>query len=262
VGRMIDVVNWDRLPRVTTLLRSLLLPALVGLLLLAGGDPGRARTTHAFLHGLTEAQFLYRATTMSLRNGRLDAAEASLKALISLWDETTAVSIADPPPLAARINLFAEMMEGGRARLRRAADALAQGRQDTALEELAPLKREWIGMRRSVGLYGLVECLEESTEALQALAALRQPSTDMARGESRAEIIARSAVYRFALKRCETFAALDPAGNGEFRRGSEAIAAAIDVIDSALRLRDLALLDRVLGDLRTFDTQLSQRFGG
>ncbi|KAF0122513.1 MAG: hypothetical protein FD152_3540 [Xanthobacteraceae bacterium] len=258
----IDVVNRDRLPRVTTLLRSLLLPALVGLLLLAGGDASRARTTHALLYGLTEAQFLYRATTTSLRNGRADEAEASLRALITLWDQTTAASIADPPPLAARINLFAEMMEGGRARLRRAAEALAQGRQDTALEELAPLKREWIGMRRSVGLYGLVECLDESSEALEALVALRRPSTDMARGESRAEIVARSAVYRFALKRCEPFAGLDPAGNGEFRRGSDAIGAAIDVIDSALRLRDPALLDRVLGDLKTFDAQLSQRFGG
>jgi hypothetical protein len=162
----------------------------------------------------------------------------------------------------ARIALFAEMMEGGRARLRRAADVLAQGRQDTALEELAPLKREWIGIRRSVGLYGLVECLEESTEALEGLVALRRPSTDLARGESRAEIVARSAVYRFALKRCEAFAAFDPVGDSEFRRGSEAIAAAIDVIDSALRLRDTALLDRVLGDLKTFDTQLSHRFGG
>lgn len=259
---VIDAVNWDRLPRVTTFLRALLLPALVGLLLLGAGDPVRARATDTLLRGLTDAQFLYRATTMSLRNGRADEAEASLKALIALWDETTLAVTAAPPPIAARINLFAEMMEGGRARLRRAAEVLAQGRQDTALEELAPLKREWIGMRRSVGLYGLIECLEESTEALQALVALRHPSTDMTRGESRADIVARSAVYRFALKRCEAFAALDPAGNGEFRRGSEAIAAAIDVIDSALRLRDPVLLDRVLGDLKTFDTQLSQRFGG
>ena len=259
---VIHAVNWDKVPRVTKLLRSLLLPVLVGLLLIASGDTGRARTTDALLRGLTEAQYLYRATTMSLRAGRADQAEASLKALVTLWDETTTAITADPPPLVARIALFAEMMEGGRARLRRAAEVLAQGRQDTALEELGPLKREWIGMRRSVGLYGLVECLEESTEALEGLVALRRPSTDLARGESRAEIVARSAVYRFALKRCEAFAAFDPVGDSEFRRGSEAIAAAIDVIDSALRLRDTALLDRVLGDLKTFDTQLSHRFGG
>lgn len=252
-ARMIDV---------TTVLRALLLTCLPCLLLIATGPSAHAKSTGAFIRGLTEAQFLYRATTMSLRSGRADEAEASLKALITLWDDTTAATAADPPAIASRINLFPELMEGGRARLRRAAEVLSQGRQDSALEELAPLKREWVGMRRNIGLYGLVECLEESSEALEALAALRKPSTDMARGESRAEIIARTAIYRFALRRCESFAALDPAGDAEFRRRADAIGAAIDVIDSALRLRDPALLDRVLGDLKTFDAQLSQRFGG
>lgn len=252
----------SRVVGVTTVLRAFLLTCLPCLLLIATAPSAHARTTGAFIRGLTEAQILYRATTISLRNGRAEEAETSLKALIALWDETTATTAADPPAIAARINLFNEMMEGGRARLRRAAEVLSQGRQDSALEELAPLKREWIGMRRSIGLYGLVECLDESSEALENLAALRKPSTDMARGENRAEIIARSAIYRFALRRCEAFAALDPAGDAEFRRRSEAIAAAIDVIDSALRLRDPALLDRVLGDLKTFDAQLSQRFGG
>ena len=45
-------------------------------------------------------------------------------------------------------------------------------------------------------------------------------------------------------------------------RQAEAIGAALDVIDSAIRLRDPALLDRVLTDLKTFDAQLTQRFGG
>mgnify|MGYP001156585317 CR=1 FL=1 len=259
---MNDGANWDRVPRVTRLLRSCLFAALAGLSLLAGADAGHARSTDALVRGLAEAQFLYRAATASLRQGRAEEAEASLRALVMLWEETTKATAADPPAIAARINLFGELMEGGRSRLRRAAEALAQGRQDGALEELAPLKREWIGMRRNVGLYGLVECLEESSEALDQLMGLRRTPPDMNRAEIRGEIIARAAVYRFALKRCEGFAAFDPAGDGDFRRQSEAIAAALDVIDSALRLRDPVLFDRVLSDLKTFDTQLSQRFGG
>ncbi|AVO44883.1 hypothetical protein C6569_07305 [Phreatobacter cathodiphilus] len=247
---------------VTTCNRSRLLAALVALCLAAFATCAEARTTAVLVQGLTQAQVLYRAATTSLRNGRAEEAEAALKALIALWDETAAATTADPPPVTSRISLFAEVMEGGRARLRRAAEVLAQGRQDSALEELSPLKREWIGLRRSIGLYGLVECLDESSEAAEALMVHRRQPADLTRGETRGDIIAKAAVYRFALRRCEPFAALDPAGNGEFRRQAEAIGAAIDVIDSALRLRDPALLERVLGDLKTFDTQLSQRFGG
>ncbi|WP_146144752.1 hypothetical protein [Phreatobacter cathodiphilus] len=246
----------------TTCNRSRLLAALVALCLAAFATCAEARTTAVLVQGLTQAQVLYRAATTSLRNGRAEEAEAALKALIALWDETAAATTADPPPVTSRISLFAEVMEGGRARLRRAAEVLAQGRQDSALEELSPLKREWIGLRRSIGLYGLVECLDESSEAAEALMVHRRQPADLTRGETRGDIIAKAAVYRFALRRCEPFAALDPAGNGEFRRQAEAIGAAIDVIDSALRLRDPALLERVLGDLKTFDTQLSQRFGG
>lgn len=255
-------MTWGKVRSVTTCNRSRLLAALVALCLAALATCAEARTTAVLVQGLTQAQVLYRAATTSLRNGRADEAEAALKALIALWDETAAATTADPPVVTSRISLFAEVMEGGRARLRRAAEVLAQGRQDSALEELSPLKREWIGLRRSIGLYGLVECLDESSEAAEALMVHRRQPADLTRGETRGDIIAKAAVYRFALRRCEPFAALDPAGNGEFRRQAEAIGAAIDVIDSALRLRDPALLERVLGDLKTFDTQLSQRFAG
>jgi len=255
-------MTWGKVTAVTTSFRSRLLIALLALGLAALSTRVEARRTAVLIQGLAQAQVLYRSATVSLRSGRADEADAALKALIALWDETAMATAADPPPVAARINLFAEVMEGGRARLRRAAEVLAQGRQDSALEELAPLKREWIGLRRNLGLYGLVECLEESSEAAEALMVHRRQPADLTRGETRGDIIAKAAVYRFALRRCESFAALDPGGNGEFRRQAEAIGAAIDVIDSALRLRDPALLERVLGDLKTFDTQLSQRFAG
>ena len=255
-------MTWGKVEAVTTSIPSRLIAALTALFIVAAVTSAEARTTAVLIQGLTQAQVLYRSATVSLRSGRAEEAETTLKALIALWDETAAATAADPPPVAARINLFAEVMEGGRARLRRAAEVLSQGRQDSALEELAPLKREWIGLRRSIGLYGLVECLEESSEAAEALMTHRRQPADLTRGETRGDIIAKAAVYRFALRRCEPFAALDPAGNGEFRRQAEAIGAAIDVIDSALRLRDPALLERVLGDLKTFDTQLSQRFAG
>ena len=63
-------------------------------------------------------------------------------------------------------------------------------------------------------------------------------------------------------KAVEAFAAQDIGTDPDYRRQADGIAAALDVVDSALRLRDGALLDRVLTDLKTFDTQLSQRFGG
>jgi hypothetical protein len=250
---------WAKVPHVTTLFRPFLL---LTALCLALATAAEARTTDRLVRGLTEAQALYRSTTTSLRANRPAEAEAALKALVALWDETATATIAAPPPMASRVNLFAEQMEGGRARLKRAAEALSQGRADGALEELAPLKRDWITLKLSLGLYGLVECLDESAQALDALLAHKRQAPDLTRAEARVDIIARAAVYRYALRRCEAFAAVDIMGDGDFRRQSEAIGAALDVIDSAIRLRDPALLDRVLTDLKTFDAQLTQRFGG
>lgn len=232
-------------------------------LLLAGlGLPAPAAAADLMLRGLTEAQLLYRTATFSLRQGRPQEAQASLKALAALWGETMVASAADPPAPARHIALYAELVEGSRLRIERAGEALRHGRAETALEELAPLKREWIAIRRATGLYGLVECLDEADEALDGLLRLKRQPPDMNSTDARTEVAARTAVYRFALRRCDGFAAHDPAGNGEFRRQADAIAATLDVVDSALRLRDAALLERVLADLRAFNAQLSQRFGG
>ncbi|PTM56994.1 hypothetical protein C8P69_10441 [Phreatobacter oligotrophus] len=250
---------WAKVPVVTMFFRPLLLLAALGL---AFATAAEARTTDLLVRGLTEAQALYRTTTTSLRANRPAEAEAALKALVALWDETVTATIAAPPAMAARVSLFAEQMEGGRARLKRAAEALSQGRTDGALDELAPLKRDWITLKLSLGLYGLVECLDESAQALDALMVHKRQAPDLTRAEARVDIIARTAVYRYALRRCEPFAAADVIGDGDFRRQAEAIGAALDVIDSAIRLRDPALLDRVLTDLKTFDAQLTQRFGG
>jgi hypothetical protein len=232
------------------------------LLLAASGRGGLAHASEGFIIRLGEAQALFRTTTASLRAGRPEEADPSLKRLVALWSEAAAAAKLQPPAVAARINMFPELMEGGSARLKRAAEALAQGRGDTALEELQPLKREWIGMRRAAGLYGLVECLEEASDALDAFLVLKRTPPDLTRAETRGDIIAKAAVYRFALKRCDPFAAQDIGTDPDYRRQADGIAAALDVVDSALRLRDGALLERVLTDLKTFDTQLSQRFGG
>ncbi|MFX6011084.1 hypothetical protein ABTE87_20560, partial [Acinetobacter baumannii] len=86
--------------------------------------------------------------------------------------EATSAYRSDPPALFARVNMFPEVLDGSGARLKRAADALAENRAEAALEELLPLRREWIMLRRSAGLYGLVECLDESSDALDAFMAM------------------------------------------------------------------------------------------
>lgn len=230
------------------------------MLIAAGSMP-----THAgdgFLARIGEAQALYRATTVALRANRAEEAQASLKRLADLWTAASARVPGLPPGATPRVPMLAEMMDGGAARLKQASEAVAQGRGDAALETLAPLKREWITLRRAAGLYGLVECLDEASEALDYFHAMRRNPQDLARPETRGDVIARAAVYRFALKRCEPFATLDLGIDADYRRQADSIAAALDVVDSALRLRDAALLDRVLADLKTFDTQLSQRYGG
>ncbi len=242
----------------STLCRS----AIAATLLLAAAGSSMARAADGFLARIGEAQILYRTTTVALRAGRTDEAQASLRRLSDLWIAAGARLPGLPPGAAPRVAMLPEMMEGGAARLKQAADSLGQGRGDAALETLAPLKREWITLRRSAGLYGLVECLDEASEALDHFHAMRRNPQDLARPETRGDVIARAAVYRFALKRCEPFAALDLGIDADYRRQADSIAAALDVVDSALRLRDPALLDRVLADLKTFDTQLSQRYGG
>ncbi len=231
-------------------------------LLLAAAAGAAAHAADGFLARTREAQALYRTTTVALRAGRTDEAQATLRRLFDLWTEATARVRTLPPGATPRMAMLPEMMEGGAARLRQAAEAIGQGRADAALETLSPLKREWITMRRAAGLYGLVECLDEASEALDYFHGMRRNPQDLGRPETRGDVIARAAVYRFALKRCDAFAAQDLGADAEYRRQSDSIAAALDVVDSALRLRDAALLDRVLADLKTFDTQLSQRYGG
>ena len=225
------------------------------------GGPTRAGAG-TFLAKLGEAQALYRSTTTSLRAGQAEEAHASLKRLIALWTEAAAAYRNDPPAMFARVNMFPEVLDGTGARLKRAGDALAENRVEAALEELAPLRREWIMVRKAAGLYGLVECLDEATDALDAFVALKRTPPDMTRGEVRSDIVAKAAVYRWALKRCDLYAASDVATETEYRRLADPIVAGLDVVATAVRLRDAALLDRILGDLKTFDTQLSQRFGG
>lgn len=216
----------------------------------------------SFVAKLGEAQALYRATTASLRAGQADEANASLKRLIALWAEAAEAYRNDPPAMFARVNMFPEALDGTGARLKRAGEALGDNRVEAALDELAPLRREWIMLRKAAGLYGLVECLDEATDALDAFMALKRTPPDMTRGEARSDVVAKAAVYRWALKRCDAYAATEVSTDAEYRRLADPIVAGLDVVATAVRLRDAALLDRILGDLKTFDTQLSQRFGG
>lgn len=224
--------------------------------------PAAAGATETFIQRIGEARTLYRLTVKSLREGRADEAGQHLTLLTSHWSETVQSYRDRPPAIFGRIGFFAEMLDGSVARLGRAGEALAQGRPEAALEELSPIRQEWIRMRRAAGLYGLSECLDEATAALDAFLSVRRTPPDLGRAETRGEVIARAAVYRFALRRCDAFAAQDMLVEHDYQRRVDGIMAALDVVDSALRLRDPTLLDRVLTDLRTFDLQLSQRHGG
>ncbi|QCK87377.1 hypothetical protein E8L99_17255 [Phreatobacter aquaticus] len=230
---------------------------------LIGAPSGaRANALEPFLARLGEAQVQYRTTTTLLRAGRNEDAEASLKKLTQLWAQISTLVRDKPPALFGQINLFPELIAGTGARLKRAADDLADGRADAALETILPLKRDWMNLRRAAGFYGIVECLDEASTVLGPLQAMRRTAPDLTRGEVRGDIIAKAAVYRYAVKRCESFANADLSSDSDYRRLTEAVFAALDVAATAIRLRDPALLERVLTDLKGYDTQLSQRFGG
>ncbi|QCI68178.1 hypothetical protein [Phreatobacter stygius] len=242
--------------------RIIVLAILLAAASLGAVDGGLCAKTGSFISKLTEAQSLFRATTTSLRAGRTEEADASLRRLTALWTEATIAYRADPPALFARVNMFPEVLEGAGARLKRASDALSENRAEAALEELLPLRREWIMLRKSAGLYGLVECLDESSDALDAFMVMKRTPPDMTRAEARGDVLAKAAVYRWALRRCDAYAATEVITDAEYRRLADPIVAGLDVVATAVRLRDAALLERILVDLKTFDTQLSQRFGG
>lgn len=256
-------------PPASARLRRVPGPARILLLVLAlavqtglGGRSALAIDTETFIARVAEARTLYRLTVAGLREGRADEATRTLDQLSVHWQETVRQFRDSPPAIFTRAPLFAETLDGTLARLGRVGEVLGQGRADTALEELLPLRQDWIRMRRAAGLYGLVECLDEATAALDSFNTVRRTPPDLGRAETRGEVIARAAVYRFALRRCDAFASQDMIAEGDYQRRVDAIMAALDVVDSALRLRDPALLDRVLTDLRGFDLQLSQRYGG
>lgn len=250
------------LRRVSAPARILLLVLSLAVLTGLGGRSSLAIDTETFIARIAEARTLHRLTAAGLREGRADEAARALEQLSLHWQETVRLFRDSPPAIFTRTPLFAETLDGTLARLGRAGEALAQGRAEAALEELTPLRQDWIRMRRAAGLYGLVECLDEASAALDQFNTVRRTPPDLGRAEMRGEVIARAAVYRYALRRCDGFASQDMIAEGDYQRRVEAIMAALDVVDSALRLRDPGLLDRVLTDLRGFDLQLSQRYGG
>lgn len=208
-----------------------------------------------------KAQALARASLAGLRAGRAQEAENNLKRLLEAWTALANDYRAGAPAPYSRALHFSGTLEGTLARVTRAVSAQADGNLDAAIGELMPLRRDWVLLRREAGLYGLSECLDEASDALDAFLALRRPAPDLARGEVRGEITAKAAVYRYALGRCEAFAAADAIVDGDYRRMTEGINAALDVVGTAVRLRDGALIDRVLGELKSLDAQLVLRFG-
>jgi hypothetical protein len=244
------------------LTRPLLRAALVAVFLASQPLAAGASLLEAFVGRLGEAQVQFRTTTAALRAGRADEAEQALKKLVIVWSQISDMARERPPAVFAQVPFFPELIAGTGARLKKAADSLADGRADAALEDLLPLRRDWINLRRSAGFYGFVECLDEASAMLEPVIALRRATPDLTRAEVRGDIIAKAAVYRYALKRCEGFAGADLASDSDYRRLADAAFAALDVAATALRLRDQALLERVLTDLKSYDAQLSQRFGG
>ena len=245
------------------MVRAMLIARLaILLILLAFAHPSSASdATDSFQTRLAEARSLYRLTTSGLRAGKVEDADASLHRLIELWTGITTTFRTSPPGPFRRVMMFADTLDGTGARLALAAESLSQGQNDQALETLLPLKRDWVMLRRTAGLYGLVECLDEATDALEVMMAYKKTPPDLTRAEVRGDVLSRAAVYRWALKRCEAFASADTLGDADYRRLAESIAAALDVVTTAVRLRDPSLLDRVLGDINSFDTLLGQRFG-
>lgn len=226
-------------------------------------DPvaARAGATESFLNALGEARMLVRATTRDLRGGKAEEAETSLRRLSGLWADMTARFRASPPWPFERIGSFADVLDGSLRRMEKAAAALQDGKPELAIDELGPLRREWASLRKAAGFYGLGECLDDASEALNAFLAVRRGPTDMNRGEVRGDISGRAAVYRYSLKRCEPYVAVDGVIDGDYARTVDAINAALDVVATAVRLRDLALLDRILNDLKGLDLQLAMRYG-
>lgn len=238
-------------------------PALVlaCLLVTASAIEAAADRYISFQARLTEAQSLYRAALGAHRSGRDAERDENLRRLEASWNDIVTSFRSDPPGPFARTRAFAAMLDGIAARVGRSVRAAADGQAEAAVADLAPLRRDWIVMRREAGLYGLPECLDEASDALEAFQLFRRSPPDLGRAEVRADIIGKAAVYRFSLSRCDIFAVMEGVVDIEYRRQVDAAYAALDVVASAIRLRDPALLDRILADLKSLDSGLLLRFG-
>lgn len=139
-----------------------------------------------------------------------------------------------------------------------AVDAGASDRAKALLEHAATPLDDW---RRAQGVRLFSDCIAEIAAVYRRLDVHRTTPPDLEDAKVRDGILAEATATAAAAARCDQEAPPAVRTEAEFRRLIDGMAASLQQVPEAMRLRDGDLLHRLLDEQRAFDRLLAFRFG-
>jgi len=214
-----------------------------------------------FNAAVEKASVPYRAASGYLRSGNLDQANSEIENIRKAWAGLTNRFGAKPPDAFDGNILYASTLADVGRRITRAARMVSARRPEAAREALVPIRAALSQMRRASGVIVLADCVLDANAAMDDFSYYKDHPPDWTSSETRFDIAGKSAAYRHDLKRCESMAPEQIRADPQFSRLIEGAYAGLDLVQKAINTRDTDLLNRVLNELRSFDTMLILRYG-
>ena len=244
-------------PLLLRLKRQLRMAACAAVASLAVCAPAQADDLGDFHRMVEAAMSHHRAASGYLRTGNFDLAMLEIEGLREAWGKVSTLprpaAFRDPQRYTGTILDIAAQLVGTTL-------VLNIGRADVARESLAKVRRALSDLRRDNGVTVLADCVLDANAAMDDLFALydKPPRWDSA---AVADITAKSATYQTILRRCDGMAPSGIRAHAEFRRLIDGALASLEQFPKAIETRDRDLLQRLLGELRSFDNLLAFRYG-
>lgn len=201
-----------------------------------------------------------RSTLGSLRAGDDDLAAVELGKMRAAWAELNRRFAGKRPDVFDGNPIYVVKMTDIAMRLVTADIMLTSGRPDQAGVALKLVREAFHDLRRSAGIVVLADCVREAKVATNALM-IYGDDLDRSKSRTRFGIASKAAVYGYVLDRFNGLANALVRQSRWFRRIIDDSKAGLALIPKAIATRNSELLLRILIELRSFDCQLTLRFG-
>ena len=219
----------------------------VALLLAAG--VARADNLALFHTAIEDVEVHNRAAIGYLQDKNLDLAAVEIERMKDSWGAFAERFSHDRPDKLRDSKLYVAMLVDVPTRLVTATIMINFGKPEIAKSALESIRQEFSDVRRDGGVEILADCV---LDAHAALAGVAQGAIDLA---------AKADAYGATVRRCDAMAPPPVHESAAFRRLVDGIAASLTALSAAVAAHDDAARDRVIDELRSFDTVMVLRYG-